>query len=268
MLLIDSLDQIDHSRRKGAMESRDYAYGSPDFLNTDNDSYDFTSSTYLWDSPQPEEQTLNFGFDDTSLDYMAGASNLSNITNFSEQHDFANSNTTTTNPSALTKQPPALPNGASTAPSVTSEDSSHSSTSDGHQKRQTSSTSSPQGGSTTQSATGLTLDQPSLPVKMESGFGEMDDTFQFEESSMPNVGAGIDNLSLSNAGTTTHSPDFKFNAPSPDTMGTGMFGNTGMDYMPHNMGNALRGMHSAGASPVSRGRKCRRRHLADNHHSN
>jgi hypothetical protein len=236
------------------MESRDYTYGSPDFLNTDNEGYDFNSSTYLWDSPQPEQQTLDFGFEDTSLDYVPGASNLSNVTNFSDQHDFTNSNINTNSPSALTKQPPALPNGVSAALSVTSEDSSHSSTSDGHQKRETSSTSSPQGRSGTQSAIGLNLNQPSLPVKMESGFGDMDDSFQFEESSMPNVGAGIDNLSLSNAGTTTHSPDFKFNAPSPD-MGTGMFGNTGMDYMPHNLGNPLRGMHSAGASPVSLGHR-------------
>ena len=230
-----------------------FTYGSPDFLNTENDGYWNQDTTqYLWDSPRPDDTLQDFNLEDTNLEYTAGASQLADITtNVSSQDYTSGGMPQTTNPSALLIQPQ---HGISTAaPSVASEDSSHSSTSEhsGRIKRETSSTSSPaaSGGNST---TGVSLDPASMGIKLESVFGNGEHSFNFEESTLPNVGAGIDSLSLSNAGTTTHSPDFSFNATSPDPMSAGMFGGQGIEYMPHNMGG-LRSMHSAGASPVSLG---------------
>lgn len=227
------------------MNSGEFTYSSGDFLNTDNDGYWNTdTSQYLWDSPQPDDQLQNYGLDDTTLDFNAGPSG--NITSI---QDDAFTGVAQAPPSgASLREPPQLLQGDSTAPSVTSEDSSHSSTSD-RVKRETSSTSSPTGTSRVSNGNAISLDQPLVNIKMEHQYGDMDDTYQFEESSLPNVGVGLDGLTLSNPGTTTHSPDFKFNTVNPDLMNGAMFGNQGMENYIHM--NTLRQMHSAGASPVS-----------------
>jgi hypothetical protein len=228
-----------------------FTYGSPDFLNTENDGYwNQDTTTFLWDSPRPDDTLQDFSLEDTNLEYTAGASQLADFTNGSSQDYTSSGMPQTTNPSALLIQPQH--DISTAAPSVASEDSSHSSTSEhsGRIKRETSSTSSPAASGGNSTMGGVSLDQTSMPIKLESGFGDSEHSFNFEESTLPHVGAGIDNLSLSNAGTTTHSPDFSFNATSPDPMSMGMFGGQGVEYMPHNMGG-LRSMHSSGASPVS-----------------
>lgn len=239
------------------MASGEYAYGSPaDFFNTEQDGWNpQDSSQYLnWgDSPQADDSFQQFDLGTTDLEYVPGASALSNVMNMSDNNGTAGGVMGNASPSAFVKQPPALPQGASGAPSVTSERSSHSSEQSGI-KRETSSTSSSPAAATT-SAAGMSLDQPLAPrIKMGMpDYSEADRGFQFEDSTLPHVGAGLDNLSLSNAGTTTHSPsDFKFNAPSPDPLNTSMFTGQGIDsFMPqHNLGG-LRPMSSAGASPVS-----------------
>jgi len=229
------------------MNSGEFPYGSSaDFLNTDNDGYWPTdTSQYLWESPQPEDQL--YGLDDTTLDFNPGPSGLGNVMGISGQDDTFDNVAQAPSARASLREPPQLLPGDSAAPSVTSEDSSHSSTSD-RVKRETSSTSSPSGVSRVDTGNAMSLDQPLLNIKMENQYGE-NDTYRFEESSLPNVGVGLDSLTLSNPGTTTHSPEFKFNTASPDVMNGAMYGNQGMDTYMHM--NNLRQMHSAGASPVS-----------------
>jgi len=231
------------------MNSGEFPYGSSaDFLNTDNDGYWATdTSQYLWDSPQPDDQLQNYGLEDTTLDFNPGPSGLGNVMGVSGQDDTFNNVTQAPSARASLREPPQLLPGDSAAPSVTSEDSSHSSTSD-RVKRETSSTSSPTGVSRVDTGNAI-LDQPLMDIKMEHQYGEMDDTYRFEESALPTVGVGLDSLTLSNSGTATHSPEFKFNTASPDIMNGAMFGNQGMDTYMHM--NNLRQMHSAGASPVS-----------------
>lgn len=231
------------------MNSGEFTYGSPDYLNTDNDGYWNTdTSQYLWDSPQPEDSLQNYELEDNTLDFNPGPSSLANVTSVFGQDDAFAGIAQGSSAGATMRDPPQLLPGDSTAPSVTSEDSSHSSTSD-RVKRETSSTSSPTGVSRVTTGNAMSMNQPNINIKMEHQYGDMDNTYRFEDSSLPHVGAGLDSLTLSNPGTTTHSPEFKFNTTNTDLMNGGMFGNHNMDTYMH-MSN-LRQMHSAGASPVS-----------------
>ena len=115
-----------------------------------------------------------------------------------------------------------VPQGTTSAPSTTSEDSSQSSSSgpSGRQERK-SATSTPPEPKTVRFTTGE--DTPPV-LKMESGFGDEDDTYQMEDSGFPSVGVGMDNLSL-NPVNSMNSPDFKFSTSmaSPDSLSTGLF---------------------------------------------
>ena len=192
-------------------------FSNPDFSDWGNDASGFDSSAYMFDSPQPESQTLPLSQDSTPAQNLTGSQRLAAPPGSS--HD---------------QRPSHGPVAQDTAsqPSSASETSSHGSSSPSAAKRQASSNSPPpalfEGGQ------GVPQNPQVNAIKQEEGVSRMnsgdmmmsteDPLFQGMDS---NVNMEMDNLTLQ---SVSHTFDYGTGTIADALGSAGMFTDTGEDF--------------------------------------
>lgn len=232
------------------MASGDFTYNTPTFFNSEE--WNNEASEFLWDSPQPEPQSFLSLQDDRGGDQTIEQASMPRVK--SEPLETTMAGTGSQKRSAKQNT-----TGSGHAPAMfsvhssASESSSHSSSStSSHRKCKVFSESSPAAFFGAVAPTNVEEPGPGT-FKMEKMFSDMDDTFQFEDSTFPVMGAGMDNLSLDAMGGGMSNPQFDLNSAmaTPEPMATGMFTDKMDAFSPQNLGH-LRNHQSMHGSPVRR----------------
>jgi len=230
------------------MASSDFTYGTPSFFNSEE--WNNEASEFLWDSPQPDPQAITSYQDvrgDRTLDQMDETNTSQIKVEPQEQVDGGPSSHKRTGKRGQKKSGVG---GMFSVQSSASESSSHSSSSrSSHRKRKASSESSPPALFGAAITTNIEEQLPGT-LKMERIFGDMDDTYQFEDSTFPTMGVGMDNLTLDGMGGLMSNPQFDITSAMSTPEAMGMFTDNKLDdFSPQNLGS-LRNHPSMNNSPV------------------
>jgi len=233
------------------MASGDFTYSTPTYFNPEE--WNNEASEFLWDSPQPEPQDL-LSFQDDHGDQIMDQTDPIDASQIKlEPQEQPMSGPSTHKRGAKHGQAPSgsgAPHAMFSMQSSASESSSHSSSSrSSRRKRKVSSDSSPPAFFGV-AATANVEEQLPGNMKMERAFGDMDEIYQFEDSTFPTMGAGMDSLSLDAMGGLMSNPQFDITsaAASPDAMG--MFTDIKSEGYSPQVLNSLRAQQSLTASPV------------------
>lgn len=227
------------------MASGDFTYNTPSFFNSEE--WNNEASEFLWDSPQPEPMS-NL---DNGGDQIMDQPDMEPIKAEAQEQTGVASGSHKRNG----KQKQKVSGSGATQPmfsmqSSASESSSHSSSSrSSRRKRKASSESSPPALFGAVAAASVDEQLPGT-FKMDRMFGDIDDTYQFEDSTFPTMGVGMDNLSLDSMGGLMSNPQFDITSAMDTPEALGMFTDSKSEgFSPQNFGS-LRTHQSMNNSPV------------------
>jgi len=235
------------------MASSNYSFNAPSYMNSDMD-WNVDTSQFLYDSPQPDPELVpssatNGGHrsinDNSVSSHTSSATTQNNLPapGIFQQQEMS---------PVSTLPHLTVPHADFSAPSSASPSSSHSSSSilSARPKRKTSSNSSPPvvfGAGEAILENTVTGD-----FKVDRLYGNMDVTYQFEDSTFPTMGQDLNNLSLGAIGNTSLAQKLSFNgsADTPNFEPSILFSDRNDAYAQQNF-DSIMTPSSMNESPVS-----------------
>lgn len=195
------------------MASSEFNFGTPNYLESDLEAdWPGDSSQFIWDSPQPDLPS-GVGFSDGLMLNVPQPSQPPQAP--SPAFDVAPSvdkpqgrpvQTKTNTKKGAKAEASKVAFASESSPS---EASSHSSSSASSAQRKRKAAAAPLQNQTGSFLTSITQDdQATDQYKVDKLFGNMDDAFAFDDTAFPNMGAGMDNLSLGTLGANSIPQDF------------------------------------------------------------